>query len=216
MNFSELNKDQKQLLILVVGGILTIFFVISNLIIGPAKDAAEAAQTTIDEIERDVTNGERILRRAVITARDVQTFSTEILTVHQDELPPRFSPYIWAVEKLSLLAEEVDIIISVREHSAARYTKIRPGMKVNPESIPFWIPYTVDVQVNTTFANLKKFLTLLHESFPYASIADLEIQANASRPEEHDITFLVEWPTFRFDNDLAWITEQADVQEVSQ
>jgi hypothetical protein len=209
VKFSELDKEKKQLLILAVGGVITIFFVISNLVIGPAKEQAAQAEETIEELDKKVRDGDRILRRSALAERQVKTLSSEILSIHQSELPPLTSPYIWAVEKLSLLAEELQLKITVREHPANRYLPIPPSLQdFNPDSVPMWIPYTVDVEVNTTFANLKKFLVLLEESLPYASVAELMIQTNQATPEEHDITFMVEWPTFRLEEDLSWMTEQ--------
>lgn len=209
MKFSELNKEQKQLLILAVGGVITMFFIISNLIIGPAKEQAAEAETIIDELDKKVRDGDRILRRAVMAERQVKTLSSEILSIHQSELPPLSSPYIWAVEKLSLLAEELQLNVTVREHPTNRYQTITPSMnEFDPESVPLWIPYTVDVEVNTTFAKLKKILVLLEESLPYASVAELVVQSNDATPEEHEITFMVEWPTFRREEDLTWMTEQ--------
>jgi hypothetical protein len=210
MNLSEMDKEKKQLLILAVGGCITVVMVISNLLIGPARADAATATETIAELENEVSSGERILRRAVMTERDVRNFSSEILAIHRDELPPSTSPYIWAVENLSLLAEELNLTISVKEHPAARYVPVSPTLSdVNPESVPMWIPYSVDVEFNASFAKLKNFVDVLEESLKFAAVVGLRVESNPSNPEEHDISLILEWPTFRFEEDLAWIQEQA-------
>ena len=211
MSFKDMDKERKQLLILAVGGVITLFFIISNLVIGPARAEATEAEVIIKDLERDVRNGERLLRRSVMTERDATSIASEIHAIYEQELPPRTSSYIWTVEKLSLLAEEAGLSITVREHPQPRFEKIPPGLtNINPDSIPYWIPYSVDVNINTTFAKLTNFLNLLDDSLPFASVADLRIQANAATPEQHGVTLLLEWPTFRFESDMDWISEQVD------
>jgi len=211
MSFKDMDKEKKQLVILAVGGAITLFFIVSNLVIGPAREDATEAEEIINELERDVRNGERLLRRSVMTEREVKSISSEIFSIYQKELPPRTSTYIWTVEKLSLLAEEADLSITVREHPNKRYVDIPPSLTdVSPDSVPFWIPYSVDLEVNTTFAKLKNFLTLLEESLPFASVAGLKIQSNAGTPEEHGVTLLLEWPIFRFQDDNDWISEEVN------
>lgn len=206
MNFSEMNKEQKQLLVLAVGGTITIIAILSNLVIGPARAEAAEARKTIEELEDKVIKGERVLRRSVMVNRDVQNFASEVLSVHEEHLPPRISPYIWAVENLSLLAEDLDLVISVQEHPTSRFMPIPEDMEdLNRSSVPYWVPYTVDVDVNTSFAKLKSFLNLIHRELPYASVAGLQIQASSTQPERHAISMMLEWPTFRFPEDLEWL-----------
>jgi len=214
VNFSEMTKEQKQLLILAVGGTITMFFILSNLVIGPMREDAAAAREVIEELENTVYKGERVLQRSVLNRRSVKDFSAEVLSIHRDELPPRFSPYIWAVEVLSLLAEKQDLVIAVQEHPELRYMPARDGLAdVNKHSVPYWIPYTVDVTMDTSFANLKNFLQLLHEELPFAAVAGLRIQASISDPERHEISLMVEWPTLRFEDDLTWLQENSDSEE---
>lgn len=208
MNFSSLTKEQKQLVILGVGGCFTLIMIVSNLVIGPAKEKAAEAEEIILELENKVASGERILRRNVRVQRDVNSFSSEILAIHESELPPRTSPYVWAVENLSLLADELGLNLSIQEHPTTRYIPVSDSLKnLNVNSIPYWVPYSVDVKINTSFAKLQSFLVLLEKALPYASIGEITIQASSNTPERHQITVLVEWPTFRFEEDLRSLTE---------
>jgi len=209
MKLSELTKEQKQMLVLAVGGVITMIAVLSNVVIGPARENAAEAQTVIQELEDQVRKGESQLKRDRLVRRNVKAASKEILDIHREHLPPRTSPYIWAVEQLSLLAEDLNLVISVQEHPTLRYVPVPDGLEnLNFDSIPYWIPYTVEVEMGTSFANLKNFLALLEEDLLYASVSEIRIQASDSNPEEHDIRLLVEWPTFRFGEDLAWIQGQ--------
>ena len=63
MKFSDLNKEQKQLLILAVGGSFTLLMIASNLVMKPAKAAAANAEKVIAELESEVNKGELLLQR---------------------------------------------------------------------------------------------------------------------------------------------------------
>jgi hypothetical protein len=214
MKFSELNKEQKQILFLAVGGVITFFAIMGNLVIGPARANAAEAREIIAEVEDKVDKGERILRRQALVTRDVTSFSSDILAVHQEHLPPRISPYIWAVENLSLLAEELELVISVQEHPTKRYVPVPERLEdLEVNSIPYWIPYTVDVEMNASFAKVKSFLDLLENEFPYASVSEMQIQASIEDPLRHEVSIMVEWPTFRFDDDLDRVVKTGLPQE---
>ena len=215
MKFSEMKKEQKQMLILAVGGVITLLSVTANIIIGPAREAAADAKKRVELLEDDgrtgesvLTTGERLLKRDPLVRGEVTQMAEEILTIHRDHLPPRVSPYIWAVGQLDLLAEKLDLDIRVQEHLSDRYVRVPQTLdEFNENSVPYWIPYTVDVEMDTSFANLQRFVALLREDLPYAAVAGLRIQASVSDPEHHEISLMVEWPTFRFGEDLAWLQE---------
>lgn len=209
MKFSELNKEQKQLLILAVGGTFTLLMVLSNLLIAPAKAAAEAGRKNVAEFELKVSRGERMLRRNVQVQRETEELSTRVMKIYRDHLPPEVSRYIWALEQISQLGEDLGLQLTVQEHPGARYIPIRDKGNLDVNSIPMWIPYPVDVSLNTSFENLKKFLSLLHERYPYCSVGKFEIAASPSHPENHAISLLLEWPVLRLEDDLNWVRAQA-------
>jgi hypothetical protein len=209
MKFSELNKEQKQLLILVVGGIFTLLMIGSNLVITPAKAAAEEGRQNIATFENQVNRGESVLRRDALVRKETLELSSTALDLYQTHLPPIASRYIWALEKVSQLGADLDLQLTVQEHSGTRYIPVRDLSSLDVNSIPMWIPYPVDVRLNTSFENLQKFLSLLYERYPYCSVGKIEIAATPIHPENHNISLLLEWPVFRFEQELDWITAQA-------
>ncbi len=210
VSFSELNKEQKQLLILAVGGTFTLLMVLSNLLIAPAKAAAEAGRKNVAEFELKVSRGERMLRRHVLIQKETEKLSSTVMRIYREHLPPEVSRYIWALEQISQLGEDLGLQLTVQEHPGARYIPIRDKGKLDVNSIPMWIPYSVDVNLNTSFENLKKFLTLLHECYPYCSVGKLEIPAAPMNPENHNIALLLEWPILRLEEDLAWVRSHVE------
>lgn len=212
MSFSEMNKEQKQLVVLAVMGLVTAISVVSNMIIGPAREDAAEASVVIKEKKAEVATGEAVLIRDARNQRDIADFSVVLKEVHEEFLPPESSTYIWAVEKLSLIAEELDMVIKVRQHPSARYrvTSRVKSADLAEDTIPMWIPYATDVDMNASFAKLQSYLNLLREKVPYASVSRIRISAGGQNPEEHAISLIVEWPTFRFPEDLEWIQSESE------
>lgn len=209
MKFSEMNKEQKQLLILAVGGSFTLLMLLSNLVMKPAKEAAAKAEKIIEEQESDVNKGEMLLQRDPRVRAETRRDAQRILEIYDQYLPPETSRYGWALDKLIGIGEELGFKPTVKESRGARFVPLRPRQEFNENSASMWIPYAVDVEFQTSFENLKNFMILLREKNPYCSVAKLEIISQESDPEHHLINLIVEWPVFRFDEDLAWIKAQA-------
>lgn len=209
INFAELNKEQKQLLILSVGGVITLIMLGSNLLMKPANAAAAEAEELILKYEQDVRRGELLIRRDQRVRAQTQSDSKEILKIYQEQLPPEINRYGWALDNLIALSDKIDLEIFVKETREDRFIPERQGEKSNPESVPMWVPYSVDVEFRTNFANLKKFLNLIEKEFPFSSVANMQISSTDQDPENHFINFTVEWPVFRYDEDLDWIISQA-------
>jgi hypothetical protein len=210
VKFSELNNDQKKLLILSIGGAITVLMIISNLVIKPAKKAAEKAEEIILEFGKEVSRGELLLKRDQRIRVQTREDAIAILKIYEEQLPPESSRYGWALDNLIGLSERAELEISVKEYKGTRYIPAQQGEKVDPDSIPMWIPYTLTVDTLTSFANLKNFLDLIKDEFPYCSVANIQISASDRDPENHSISFAIEWPVFRYSEDLAWIKAQAE------
>lgn len=213
MKFSDLNKEQKQLLILAVGGSITLLMIFSNLMMKPAKAAAANAEKIILELESKVNKGETLLQRNLRVQADTRKGAQQILDVYETYFPPETSRYGWALDQLIGIGEEVGFTPTVKESRGIRYVPLRPRQEFNENSVPMWVPYSVDVEFQTSFENLKNFIILLRKKNPYCSVAKLEINAQDGDPEHHLINLIVEWPVFRFEEDLAWIKAQAQAPQ---
>lgn len=209
MNFAEMNKEQKQLLILAVGGAFTLIMITSNLLVKPTQKRAEAAEKIIEELATDVSRGELLLERDARVRAKTREDAQALLKIVEEQLPPESGRYGWALENLTEVAESVGVLFSVREHRGARFVPLKSGQEFNPDSIPMWIPYPVEVEFRTSFENLKKILNLIEQKFPYCSVANMQINASERDPENHNISLILEWPVFRLESDKTWIEKQA-------
>lgn len=216
MSFSDLKKEQKQLVILGVMGLVTAISVVSNLIIGPQKEKAAKARAAIKEFKSQVQTGDIILQRDIRNIAEIEEFSQEVLTINGESLPPQSSTYIWALEKLSLIAESVDLVIEVREHGSQRY-RSSPPYEPNAQqvsNVTMWVPYSIDINMATSFANLQRFLDELRTELPYVSVGRITINAGGKSEQEHSIRLVVEWPSLRYPEDLEWL--RSNIKEDSE
>ncbi|MDF3130426.1 hypothetical protein P0Y35_14560 [Kiritimatiellaeota bacterium B1221] len=209
MKFSEMNKEQKQLVILGVGGAITILFIVVNLLVKPAKEAALKAEEVIAELESEVNRGQMVLDRDLKVKKEVKASAKEILEIVNRELPPSTGRYAWALANITEVFEDMGVYLDMEETRGLRYLPLKDGQEFNPDSVSMWVPYSVTVRFKTSFENLKKILNLLKEKFPYCSIAKLDIRASEQDYENHNISLILEWPVFRFDSDQAWMEKQA-------
>ncbi|WFB36916.1 hypothetical protein P3T73_03960 [Kiritimatiellota bacterium B12222] len=206
MNFAELEKEQKQMVILTVGAVIAVFMLARNLMIEPAKAKAAAAEKIITELEGKLKGGETLLRKDSRIQNELLENAKTIAQIYETELPPEGSRYGWALGNIIGVADEVGVQVKVNESRAQRY--ISPKNE-GSENLPMWIPYNVNVDLFTSFENLKKFLAVLEEKYPYSSVAIMDISARKFDNENHSIHLLIEWPVFRYDKDLKQIQQFA-------
>lgn len=205
MKFSELNKQQKEYLILGVMGIVTTFAILQNLVIAPNRAKAEAARATIDRLASEVRTGEAILARDRVNRNRLQTVSGEILALLEEDAPPDFSRYTWALGRISRIAREADIFPQIREFGGQRFVTHRQPYNQVREKSGMWIPYSVEVDFRAGYDQTLRFLQALHEQAPLASVGQLTIRANPDDPMNHLVSLIVEWPVFRHPEDKTFL-----------
>jgi len=202
MKWAELNKKQKDSLILSVMGVVTFLVVIQNLIIIPRKEAVAAAQKVIDEIDSKVSRGESVLTRDRISRRDLQSNAVGILEILRNHLPPDVSRYTWALGKVTAISHELGLLPPVvREHKGQRYVQSRRPYEEIRDNASMWVTYAVEVDFQAGYFQVIEFLRRLHEKNPYASVGQLNLRTNQQSPEFHQVSLLIEWPIFRHEAD---------------
>ncbi len=156
MKFSEMNKEQKQLLILGVGGAITVLFIVINLLVKPAKEAALKAEEVIAELESEVNRGQMVLDRDLKVKKEVKASAKKVLAIVNNELPPSTGRYAWALGNITEVFEDMGVYLDMEETRGARYVPLKDGQEFNPDSVSMWVPYSVTVRFKTSFENLKK------------------------------------------------------------
>lgn len=211
MKYSEMNKEQKQYLLLGVMAVVTTFFVLQNLVLGPLGERAEAAEKTIETLEPKLRRGQAMLQRDRVNREEMQAMSAEILEISQSKLPDRESQLSWAQRVLNeLIKDQLELDGDAeRVHPAQRAARPRGSYEEVKNRVPMWTVFAVDVRLRAGFEDVRRFLEALHEQQPYASVGFMRLATNPAHPEKHLVELVVEWPVFRFGQDLELLTTHA-------
>lgn len=205
MNFQEMNKEQKQQLILGILIVCTVVFLGQNAVLRPAKEKLALAKTETKDLSPKVTMGETILSRDLRNKREVTDLAGKIDRIQSAHLPPAEGRFIWALQQISNVGHSLDLNVKVAETNRDRYRKSNgKTFAETKNNVPMWIPYAVDVSFSATFHQTTEFLRRLQASNPYISVGQLGIYAAEpdENPELQTISIVVEWPVFRDNRDL--------------
>ncbi|GEM_PF-1099676 len=208
MNFSEMSKEQKQFAILGVMSVVTVVFVLSNLVIGPMQDKAEKLEKQLKDTEPKVRRGESILKADRKNIPELKTKIETIQEIVSSDLPPENGRYLWALQRVSAVGHSLGLTSSVRIHSRPRHVSHKGEYNAVRKRASMWVPYAVDVELNCSYEDLKAFISQLYNEDKFARISLISIQPNQETPEKHSITLLVEWPVFRDSSEAKWLEQE--------
>lgn len=211
MKFSEMNKEQKQYVVLGVMAVVTTFFVLQNIVVGPMRARASQAEETISDLQPKVRLGEAMLRRDRVNRDEILAISEEILATSQTQLPDRQSQLSWAQRVLNeIIKDQLGLDGEAeRVHPAQRAAVPRGSYEEVQDRVSMWSVFAVDVTLRAGFDDLRRFLDVLYEQQPYASVGRMTLSANPANPEKHRVEMVVEWPVFRFRQDIELLTTHA-------
>jgi hypothetical protein len=203
-----MNQERKKVVILISGVCFTLLIGLNTFVFNPVKQAATSRKERIPDVEKKIFSGKHLLSQEQKLRRETEGYATDILDIHNKHLPPASDRYIWALNFLSGVTDDLNVQLLVQEHSENRFVATKGVENLDANSVPFWVTYSVDVTMRTDFSTLCYFLSQLYEVSPFCSLASLQIVARPTTPETHDITLVLEWPVLRFEQDLELLKAQ--------
>lgn len=219
MNIQEWTKEQKQLALLGVMSVVVVVALINQLLLGPAKIRAAQAESVLNEKGREKEVGERMLQRDPMVRRELEENVAAVLAARKTgKLPPETSKEFWAQRRFRTIGHNLSLDLEVSIHRPPQSRYINPQgtareLAEELEKMPFWIPFSVEINARLGYHDLSDLLTVLQEEEPYASIALLKVTPSTSTPARHDVTMVVEWPVPR--EEAEWRQLVAKFEEAS-
>ena len=214
MSFKDLNKEQKQLVVLAVMAVVVVVALGNQLVLGPAKENAANADKMISEKGKEKTLGIRMLNRDPNIQENLGNKAVDLLTEQAEgRIPPRIGKEFWAQKRLTDIGYNLGMSLTVSEHGALRHIPLQEKGDLEPGDVSFWVPYAVEINTQAGYNDLLSFIHQVHEQEPYASLARLQIAASEKDPLRHDILMIYEWPTPRFEEDVDMLTGYAEAME---
>lgn len=197
MNFKNIPKQQRDMLVLGVMGAITFVMLILNFVLSPAQARAVSARKNITDLQQKVHKAETLLRVDRRNRESMRAHAEAIVTAIEQNPPPKDSRYLWSLQKISDIGHKLGLIITIREHGGTRFIPNRQPYADIRERVPLWVPYAVEVTLEASYTDLQNFLRLFQEENPYASLGRLEILPQLTNPERHKINLILEWPVPR-------------------
>lgn len=188
MNIQQLNKEQKQLIVLGVLVAIVVLYVGFRFGLGPLLSGGEGRGARLEEIKAKVEEADRLLRKKRENLEAYRATRQEIHAIAEKMIPPSDNPLAWATERISRIARRVGIDIeSISEIS----TPLPAGGK---EKTFAFQPYAVRISASAGYDQLLAMLQEIQKSDPYVTIDGLTISGRSLTPEMHEIRVIIEWP----------------------
>lgn len=212
MSFSELNKEQKQMVVLAVMAVVVVIALGNQLILGPAKEKAKVAERMMQDKGKERTLGTRMLNRDQEIKNGLGKMGKELIAKREEGLiPPQIGKEFWAQKRLTDLGYKLGLSLTVTEHNALRHIPLREKGDIKKADVSFWVPYAVEVNTRSDYGSVIDFLNKVYEQDPYASLARLQVTASEKDPIRHDVLMIFEWPTPRLEEDILMLQSFAEV-----
>jgi len=208
MSLGELNKEQKQYLVLgfLVTAILATLVVF---VIRFSLSSISEAKAELADLSQRIEGAERLLGgRARAEEEFAQTSAA--LRSHLAKLPPGRNYYSWATEIIYAGARqaglEIGSIDELKGYQAQE--KASPAPEVALEA------YSLRIVAQGGYENLRRFFGNMQAGQPMARITGLEVSVGP-KPDRHVIELFVQWPLTPSEVVALWQSVEQQQQEVA-
>ncbi len=216
MNWSAMNKQQRELLILkalaAVGLlVLGVYYGLMPLI-GKAVQLRQRRQ----ELEEQIEQADRLLKLEPSLRRQYGEQRSRLAQIIEQQLPPSTNPLLWASDFIHRHARAAGVAIErVEEIRSGIPDWAKPPERKNPApdqedgeaaehktrrrdarapAPRHFAPFAVQVSAISGYERLKAFVDSLERDNPYLSLSLISIVARDTNPEQHQVRLTVEWP----------------------
>jgi hypothetical protein len=191
MNLSNLNPDQKKMLILagLVGTVA--LYSLGTFGVRPFLSRAGQASTDLRELQRQMDKAQQTLNREPQIREDSDRTTKHLREAATEHIPPVVNAMSWLAERIYRSARLVGVDIeSVNDLGAATV----PWQANDAANQRAFAPYTVRIAAQCGYRDLVRLLAALEHSNPYLCVSEIVIAAQPGEPERHRVTLSVEWP----------------------
>jgi hypothetical protein len=193
MKWASMKKEQKQKAILGAMGAVIVVFVLLRFGAAPMVTSRGVAVAERKELVAKIEAASQAIRgeKDLETRRD--SISAALAVACSDYVPPAENPLSWATKLVYGHARSVGVDIeSVAEVDA------RTGLWEGKEQAHrAFKPYAVRIIAQCTYRQLLQLLGDLERGNASLCVTGLSITSRAGFPESHQISLIVEWPTWK-------------------
>jgi hypothetical protein len=192
------DKDKRNKILMGIGiAVAAIGYGVYTFGVKPMVAKRQVAYARISELEDLLWRGRKDInminhhrRQNCETLSDILEFSE----TKRQILRPNLGNYLLvATDFVGQHAERLGLKIAAINQMTPSDRKLVAGAKSNPKG-PRFRAYTVNVRLSAGLSDLALLVGALERENPYLCISRLGVIGNAKTPEQHKISFDVQWP----------------------
>jgi len=191
MDFSNLSKQQKdRLVLMVMGGVLFLAG------IGYGVKSGFSISTRVEDenkiLEKKIIRAEGVGGKQRRLLKKAQEISAE-LKIYATEAPPEKNYYSWASELLYALAKKVSFKIDRIEKQGSTSVVMKgKGKKSQKDALK--ISTSLKIVAHGEYETCLNFLKMMEKEYPLARVVSIEINLGENI-EIHNVDIVIQWPS---------------------
>lgn len=185
MDWEKLNKEQKQLIGLVVLVAFTAVFVGFTFIVKPMGENWEKYSTEIKALSDKVRAAEVLTSEAAQIQRDTLSTNQELTALNSAFMAEE--SFAWASRQIYDIGRELGLELVIPAKTQSR----------GKGGIGHIAYYSIDAQTTCSFDELRALVIKIQAISPYTTISTLSIVPSPDTFEKHRVAFKVQWPIFK-------------------
>ena len=209
MNWAALNKEQKQLALLLGLVCAIVLFALFQFGVSPLLARARAAAETLQKVGDQQAKAERLLRvEARLTAERAGVVAEMGRAVREYIVPPE-NPLAWISELVYRHARAVGVELESVSGGSGEPLWSGPPQK-DKKSARAFMPYRAQIAARGGYLELVRLFRAFERNNPYLCITDVSIesQEGTDDPGRLRILFAIEWPGWAQPQTLKALTAQ--------
>ncbi len=192
------DKDKRNKIFIAIGiAVAAIGYGVYTFGVKPVVAKRQVAYARISELEDLLWRGRKDIDMIHHHRRQNWETLSEILEISETKrqiLRPNLGNYrLVASHIVGRHAERLGLKIAAINQMTPSDRKPGPGAKSDPNA-PRFRAYTVNVSLSAGLSDLALLIGALERENPYLCISRLGVIGNANTPEQHNISFDVQWP----------------------
>lgn len=193
MKLSDLNKEQKQKLVLFVMVGLGAIYALVRFAVLPLLDGRSERGAQLDRLKGQYEQAMTDFRGEAKLEEQVQTMRTALEADFKERIPPTDNALSWASAFIYSRARPLGLdVSSVAEVDSGSLPWSQPD-----QAKRIFKPYAVRVSFVAGFHELKRFMTSLQQGNTYVAITSLSIQTDPREPARQAVSLVLEWPAWK-------------------
>jgi len=191
-NWSSLSKEQKQVTMLVVMGVLIAGALLYAFAIIPLQAGAERRQLESNALREKLIKADLALKHEVRAQAEGLQKKAQLEVLTKSSVAPFGSAFAWVTEQLYLVAKDAGVELEgLGGNSQPLGTSAPAGVGGRA-----FTAFTTQMTLQCSYAELLRFLHSLEVKNALVTVTSLSIDRREQTPGRHQVGLTLEWPTW--------------------